>query len=230
VDNAASPLSAAACQRRAGALIGATTVQSQSRACVIRAAAHADARSRSGRNSACFTLAVELTIQVEDAELPATLTLPSGTCRAGVVVLHGAEAGERSYFLYEHLAELLARHDVAVLRYDRRRTPDGQDVPLQTQAADALAATKQLQDVVGGPVGLWGYSQGAWGATLAAATDPDPVAFLICVSGCGVSPAHQMRVGCANQLRKHGFTELQVQELVATRLAVEGFLRGGQGR
>jgi len=55
-------------------------------------------------------------------------------------------------------------------------------------------------------------------------------AFLICVSGCGVSPAHQMRVGCANQLRKHGFTELQVQELVATRLAVEGFLRGGQGR
>ena len=103
-------------------------------------------------------------------------------------------------------------------------------MPLQTQAADALAATKQLQDVVGGPVGLWGYSQGAWGATLAAATDPDPVAFLICVSGCGVSPAHQMRVGCANQLRKHGFTELQVQELVATRLAVEGFLRGGQGR
>ena len=173
---------------------------------------------------------MELTIQVEDAELQATLTLPPGICRAGVVVLHGAEAGERSYFLYEHLAELLARHDVAVLRYDRRRTPDGQDVPLQTQAADALAAMKQLQDVVGGPVGRWGYSQGAWGATLAAVTDPDTVAFLICVSGCGVSPARQMRVGCANQLRKHGFTELQVEELVATRLAVEAFLRGGQDR
>jgi uncharacterized protein len=173
---------------------------------------------------------VELTIPVEGAELPATLTLPLGACRAGVVVLHGAEAGQRSYFLYEHLAEVLGRRDVAVLRYDRRDSPDGHDVPLQTQAADVLAATRRLRDVVSGPVGLWGYSQGAWVATLAAATDPDTVAFLICVSCCGVSPAVQMRFGCANQLRKHGFSEHEVEDLVDTRLAVEGFLRSGRDR
>ena len=173
---------------------------------------------------------MELTIPVEGAELPATLTLPLGTCRTGVVVLHGAEAGHRSYFLYEHLAEMLAQNDVAVLRYDRRHSPGGHDVPLQTQADDALAAARRLQDIVSGAVGLWGYSQGAWAATLAAATDPATVAFLICVSCCGVSPADQMRVGCANQLRKHGFAEHQVEDLVDTRRAVEGFLRSGRDR
>ena len=147
-----------------------------------------------------------------------------------MVVLHGAEAGERSYFLYQQLADLLAQHGVAVLRYDRREAPDGHDVPLATQAADALAATSRLQDVVSGPVGLWGYSQGAWAATLAAATDPGSIDFLICVSHCGVSPAEQMRVGCANQLRKHGFSEGDVEDLVTTRTAVESYLRTGRNR
>lgn len=169
-------------------------------------------------------------IPVAGTELPATLTLPHGACRAGVVVLHGAEAGQRSYFLYEHLAEVLGRHDVAVLRYDRRDSSDGHDVPLQTQAADALAATVVLRNFVGVPVGLWGYSQGAWAATVAAVTDPGSVAFLICVSFCGVSPAVQMRVGCANQLRKNGFSDRDVRDLLDTRPAVEGYLRSGRNR
>lgn len=177
-----------------------------------------------------FTRAVEMTIPVEGAELPATLTAPPGTPQAGVVVLQGAEAGQRSYFLCEHLTELLVPHNVAVLRYDRRESPDGHDVPLQTQAADALAATRRLQAVIGGPVGLWGYSQGAWSAALAAATSPESVAFLICVSYCGVSPAEQMRVGCANQLRKHGFAEHQAADLIDARLAFEAFLRGDRDR
>ena len=177
-----------------------------------------------------LTRQVELAIPVDGGELRATLGMPAAACRAGVVVLHGAEAGERSYFLYEHLADLLAQHDVAVLRYDRREAPDGHDVPLPTQAADALAATSRLRDIVSGPVGLWGYSQGAWAATMAAATDPDSIDFLICVSCCGVSPAQQMRVGCANQLRKRGFSEGDVEDLVTTRPAVESYLRTGRNR
>jgi hypothetical protein len=181
-----------------------------------------------------FTQPVELTIPVDGAELRATLTMPLAACRAGVVVLHGAEAGERSYFLYEHLADLLAEHNVAVLRY-RRAAPDGHDVPLPTQAADALAAdalaaTSRLRDIVSGPVGLWGYSQGAWAATMAAAADPDSIDLVICVSCCGVSPAQQMRVGCATQLRKRGYSERDVEDLTNTRLAVEGYLRNGRNR
>jgi len=159
---------------------------------------------------------VELVIPVDGAELPATLTLPGESVRAAVVVLHGAEAGQRSYFLYEHLAHLLERAGVAVLRYDRRQSTDRHDVPLRTQASDALAALRQLREIVNpAPVGLWGFSQGAWAAPLAAATDPDSVGFLICVSCCGVSPAEQMRAGCAKQLRKHGYNESDIAELTA---------------
>lgn len=174
---------------------------------------------------------MELVIRVDGAELPATLTLPPDRVRAGVVALQGAEAGERSYFLYEHLAEVLEREHVAVLRYDRRLSSDGHDVPLRTQAADALSAVRQLREFVdGAPVGLWGFSQGAWAAPLAAVVDPGAVAFLVCVSCCGVSPAEQMRVGCSKQLRKHGYTEVDAAELTATRLTVEQFLRNGEDR
>jgi hypothetical protein len=170
-----------------------------------------------------------LVLAVDGAELPATLTMPAGEVRGAVVVLHGAEAGQRSYFLHEHLARLLAPEGVAGLRYDRRPSPGGDDVPLDTQAADALAALAHLRGIVPGvPTGLWGFSQGAWVAPLAAVAEPASVGFLVCVSGCGVSPAEQMRVGCARQLRKHGYSEADVAELTTVRLACERFLRSGE--
>ena len=49
------------------------------------------------------------------------------------------------------------------------------------------------------PIGLWGFSQGAWAATLVAG-DPD-TAFRVAVSGSGVSPAEQMRYGTREQVR-----------------------------
>ena len=170
-------------------------------------------------------------IPVDGALLPATLTLPEGPAKAGVVVLHGAEAGERSYFLYEHLAEALRGQGFAVLCYDRRPAPDGGDVPLRVQAADALVALGRLRRRLdGAPVGLWGFSQGAWAATETAAADPGAVACLVLVSWCGVSPAAQMRAGCATQLRTHGFDENAVADLTETRLAMEECLRGGGDR
>lgn len=172
---------------------------------------------------------MELVVEVEGAELPATLTLPPGPVRAGVVALHGAGAGTRSYFLYEQLAQTLPAQGVAVLRYDRRASSDGHDVPLTRQSADALAALGRLGvEIDGAPVGLWGFSQGAWAAALAATAEPDLVQFLICVSCCGVSPAEQMRYGCAQQLSKRGYGESDVAELTAVRAAYERFLRGSE--
>lgn len=131
---------------------------------------------------------MELCLQLDGTEVPATLTLPKGRARAGVAALHGAEAGERSYFLYQHLADVLPTEGIAVLRYDRRFSPDGRDVSLRTQAADAVAATRLLGEYIGeAPIGLWGSSQGGWAAPLAAATSPEAVSFLVCVSSCGVS-------------------------------------------
>lgn len=174
---------------------------------------------------------MELTVRARKIDLPATLTRAEGPVRAGVVVLHGAEAGARSYFLYEHLSAVLPAQGVAVLRFDRRPSTDGNDIALEVQAQDALAAARCLRDhIQEAPVGLWGFSQGAWAAPLAAVVDPGAVAFLVCVSACGVSPAEQMRIGAGKQLLKAGHAVGDVEELTQLRLEVEHYLRGKRDR
>ncbi|MEV0810500.1 alpha/beta hydrolase [Micromonospora sp. NPDC050200] len=170
---------------------------------------------------------MELDIDVDGAQLPATLDLPEGPIRGAVVALHGAQAGNRSYFCYAHLAQLLPSSGIAVLRFDRRPRIDGRDVPLIRQAEDAAAAVKCLRRYVGdAPIGLWGWSQGAWAAPLTAARNPDLVAFLILVSSSGVSPAAQMRYGTAEQLRRQGFADTDIAELLQVRATIEDHQRG----
>ena len=80
---------------------------------------------------------------------------------------------------------------VAVLRFDRRAYSDDRDVPLALQAKDALGMLHELRQSPGvgnAPLGLWGFSQGAWAAPLAASLTPDAVAFLA-LSLAFVSPA-----------------------------------------
>ncbi|MFI5833600.1 alpha/beta hydrolase family protein [Micromonospora sp. NPDC051300] len=162
-------------------------------------------------------------------DLPATLDLPAGPVRGGLVVLHGSHADQRSFYLYQHLARLLPPAGVAVLRYDRRPRVDGHDVPLADQAEDAAAAVAALRrHVSSAPVGLWGFSQGAWAAAVTAAAHP--VDFLVLVGCSGVSPAAQMRHGTAEQLRRHGHGPADVAELARLRQVAEGFLRGGVPR
>ncbi|WFE40252.1 alpha/beta hydrolase [Micromonospora sp. WMMD998] len=157
--------------------------------------------------------------------LPATLDLPAGPVRGGLVVLHGSHADKRSHFLYAHLARLLPPAGVAALRFDRRPRVDGHDVPLADQADDAAAAVTELRRHVGAaPVGLWGFSQGSWAAAFTATRHP--VDFLVQVGCSGVSPAAQMRYGTAEQLRRHGYGPDDLAELARLRGVAEGFLRG----
>lgn len=165
----------------------------------------------------------ELTV----AGLPATLTLPEDEVRGGLVPLHPASDPSRRQFLFEHLVEAVVHRGVAVLRFDRRPSPTGEDVPFETQADDALAALRELraQPQVGtAPLGLWAWSQGAWAAALAASRSPE-VAFLILLAACGVSPAEQMRYGTAEQLRRHGYGDDALRELAELRMAAEDALR-----
>jgi len=153
------------------------------------------------------------------------LTLPEGAVRGGVVPRHPASDGSRRQFLFEHLAETLVPRGVAVLRFDRRPSPDGQDIPFAVQADDALAALRALRAKIGdAPLGLWAWSQGAWAASLAAASSPE-VAFLVLLAACGVSPAEQMRYGTAEQLRRHGFGVESLKELREVRAALEDAYR-----
>jgi pimeloyl-ACP methyl ester carboxylesterase len=164
----------------------------------------------------------ELTI----GDLPATLTVPEGTVRGGVVPLHPAGDGSRRQFLFEHLADTVVPRGIAILRYDRRPSPADEDVPFDIQAGDALRALDELSAELGDvPLGLWAWSQGAWAGALAASRSSG-IAFLVLLAACGVSPAVQMRYGTAEQLRRHGFGEdPALSELAELRAAFEEALR-----
>lgn len=175
----------------------------------------------------------ELTVACVGAALPATLTLPGDGVRGGVVPLHPASDGSRRQLLFEHLADTVVPRGVAVLRFDRRPSPTGDDVPFATQADDALRALAELRaapEVGSAPLGLWAWSQGAWSAALAAARSSE-VAFLILLASCGVSPAEQMRYGTAEQLRRHGHGDRDsLRELAELRSALEEARRDNSRR
>lgn len=180
---------------------------------------------------------IALSVTCEDGTtLPATLTLPDAhPIRAGIVPLHPASDASRDQFLFRHLADLVSPLGVAVCRYDRRPDVRGKDIPLETQASDALSAMRVLRaeceprrgaGATGTlPVGLWGFSQGAWAAPLTASHSAD-VAFLILVASSGVSPALQMRYGTAEQVRRAGFDQGGMEEVAVLRSTYEDYLRG----
>jgi dienelactone hydrolase len=77
-----------------------------------------------------------------------------------------------------------------VARFDRR----GDDVPLDLQVQDAMRVVDDLAerpDIDAERVGLWGFSQGAWVAPLAASRSTK-VRFLVLLASTGVTPAEQM--------------------------------------
>ena len=145
--------------------------------------------------------------------------------RGGVVALHGASWPEREQPLFDHLARTLTPLGYAVLSYDRRPTADGADTPLDVQAADALAGVAVLQAEIDARVGLFGFSQGAWAAAIAASRSAE-IAFLVLLGCCGVSPAIQMRYYTDELLRRAGYDADDRGHLRALRLAVEDVMRG----
>lgn len=173
---------------------------------------------------------LDLVFASEGLHLPATLSQPPNEIRAGLVALHGASKPSRDTFLYRQLADVLPEHGIAVLRFDRR--PGDHDIPLETQALDAMAAVRLLRDetrIPDLPIGLWGWSQGAWAAAVAAARTEE-IAFLVLVGCAGMSPAMQMRYYSSRQLRNAGYREDAQAECAELRLAWEGYLRGKVSR
>ena len=163
-------------------------------------------------------------------DLPATLHLPDGPGpHPALVALHPANDPTRELFLFRHLAGVLPPAGVAVLLFERR--PGAED-RFEQQCADALAMVEHLRgrpDVDPRRVGLWGYSQGGWVAPLAASRS-DAVAFVVLLAACGVTPGEQMRYGTAFHLRKAGYDEAAVTEMLAARDAWESFERGQLAR
>jgi hypothetical protein len=138
-----------------------------------------------------------------------------------LVLVHGSGPQPRDHAVLRWIADWFALQGLAVLAYDKRgvgeSTGDWTEASLEDLAGDALAAVAHLQgrpEIRPDGVGLWGISQGGWIATLAAAHSRD-VAFIILVSGPGVSVAQQDVDRIEGTLRAGGFSAGEAQAAAA---------------
>jgi len=171
------------------------------------------------------------------ADLAGTVYLPNtGDHLPAIVVLHHASAATREASLYRHLREGLPALGFAVLIYDRRGGGQSsgslQGVDYETLADDAVAgqhALAKLSRIDPTKIGFWGLSQGGWLAVLAAGRSPD-AAFAISISAPLVTADEQMQFATSNLLTVRGFSQEDVREMLETRKAWTGYLRGTNPR
>lgn len=135
-----------------------------------------------------------------DIELAGTLSLPeAGGPFPAVVLISGSGPSDRDESLdaapikpFKLIADYLAGHGIAVLRYDDRGTFESGGsyggATLEDFAQDAagavvfLAAREEIRDDA---IGLLGHSEGGMIAPMVAATDPE-VAFVIAIAAPAV--------------------------------------------
>jgi uncharacterized protein len=140
--------------------------------------------------------------------------------RPAIVMLSGAGPVTREELQAE--AEAYARHGIVSLIYDKRTT--GYSMlhrDYSVLADDALAGVQVLRgrdEVDPARVGIWGLSEGAWVAPLAASRSAD-VAFVITVGAIGVSPARQQAWAYGEYLRHAGVSGslLHTMQVTGTR-------------
>jgi dienelactone hydrolase len=192
-------------------------------ACGQRGAAHSESHDAS--EEAVHFTSGEIT-------LSGTLMLPAGSQRHPAVVLfHGSGPQGRDLFM----ARWFADQGIAALAYDKRGVGESggnfRAVPFMELCNDGLAAIEYLKtrkEIDAKRIGVWGLSQGGWLGPLAASRSAD-VAFVIAVSGPGVSPGEQMIVYYANELRAEGMSEHDVQEASGVRRDIWKYLSSGAG-
>jgi len=164
--------------------------------------------------------------------LRGSLLVPTAAGRhPAVVIFHGSGPEARNMTM----ARWFASRGVAALTYDKRgvgeSTGDFGQVAFMDLCGDGLAGIGLLKtraDIRSNQIGVWGLSQGGWLGPLAAARSRD-VAFVIAVSGPGVTPGEQMIFLYGRQLHANGFADAQVEEASALRRRVWNFLATGEG-
>jgi pimeloyl-ACP methyl ester carboxylesterase len=121
-----------------------------------------------------------------------------------------------SLYFIDH-ARRIVLNGFAVLRYDPpgvgQSTGESGFESLNGRTEEAIAAVRYLQsrpDILPDEVGLYGVSQGAWVIAMAAAAHPQGVAFIISVSGSGVSVAEQQVYSIEAQSTAAGMSEEDV--------------------
>lgn len=181
----------------------------------------------------------EITFHSADATIAGTLTIPAGDGPFPAVVLlsgSGPQDRDSSVFgfpLFRPIAERLAQAGIAVLRCDDRGVGGSSgsvtDATTATFADDALAAIDFLRarpDIRRTSVGLFGHSEGAVTAALAASRSP-AVAFIVWMAGTARPGAEVLAGQAATLARLTGASEEEVATIAAAhRRLLEAVRRG----
>jgi dipeptidyl aminopeptidase/acylaminoacyl peptidase len=130
-----------------------------------------------------------------------------------VVFVHGSGPADcTGYNSYFPLWEYFASCGFACLSWDKpgvgESKGDWSQQSFKDRANEVLSAIQFLKsrnDIDSKRIGLWGISQGGWILPLAASMSKD-VAFIIPVSGPGISPKEQGIYTMENQLKADGFS------------------------
>lgn len=176
----------------------------------------------------------DVTFRNGPVELAGTLFTPlvKGPHPA-LVVVHGsgpADRGASFPFVW-----FLVRHGIALLVYDKRgvglSSGDWKTSSFEALADDAVAAVRFLKgrpEIDARRIGVFGVSQGGWIAPLAASRSND-VAFVISVSGPGVTPAEETVDFLKNELQLAGLTARDIDEAVRLTSTAFEYVRSGEG-
>jgi pimeloyl-ACP methyl ester carboxylesterase len=169
-----------------------------------------------------------------DVQLRGTVISPTtGGRHPAIVLVHGSGAENREYML--PWARFLIRRGMAVLGYDKRgvggSTGDWNTATFDDLAGDVIAAVDYLKtrsDIDPKQIGLLGISQAGWVMPRAAVRSKD-IAFLISISGAGISPAETTIDQARNEMTMAGMPRGNVEAIVALLKLQYEFARTGQG-
>src|SRR5258708_1831867 len=169
-----------------------------------------------------------------DVQLGGTLISPTtGKKHPALILVHGSGAENREYML--PWAPFLIRRGVAVLGYEKGggggSTGDWNTASFDDLAGDVVAAFEYLKtrrDIDRDHIGLLGISQAGWIMPLAAVRAKD-IAFLISISGAGITAAETTIDQTKNELRALGTPAPLVEEVVGLLTLQYQYARTGQG-
>ena len=152
--------------------------------------------------------------------LAGTLLLPPTRGRHPAIIFHeGSGEWTRDDTWFSRPVDLFLKHGVAVLLYDKRgvggSTGDWHTSSYTDLADDLLAGVRLLKsrrDINPRQIGVRGFSQGGWIASIAAARSKE-VAFVIYVSASGAGTIEEQdTASLLARMRADGFSEAEIEE------------------
>ena len=168
--------------------------------------------------------------------LAARLLTPTGKgSHPGVVLIQGGPGVGNRNEQYLIVGDILARHGIATLIYDKQgcggSSGDWRMQSYEDMANDVLAGVEFLRrrkEIDPNRIGLWGISEGGWIAPIAASRSSD-IAFVILISAAGISHAELDEALVEPMLRQAKFSEQEIQEAMAFEKLSINFARTGKG-